>query len=78
MNETISGLGEGAQNPLDGCAGPLLQGRGVQAGCDPHQHSAPSRNLARAPSPFLDPIPTSLNPSCDGRHLRLLYRHLQL
>lgn len=39
-------LGKG---PLDGCAGPLLQGRGAWAGHHPDQPTAPSRNLARAP-----------------------------
>lgn len=39
-------LGKG---PLDGCAGPLLQGRGAWAGHHPHQPTAPSGNLARAP-----------------------------
>lgn len=69
-------LGKG---PLDGCASPLLQGRGAWAGHHTHQPTAPSRNLARAPHLSLfDPPLISLIPSCDSKHLHLLYRHLQL
>lgn len=57
LDKTILGLGEGSRGPLDGRAGPLLQGRGTQGtGHDPHQPSVPSKNLARAPLPFPDPF----------------------